>query len=302
VKTSFFRGLALAAAIASAACSADGTNGASALSSPGEMGSADGMGTVGAQLTLPAGQLIEVVKWIIAGPNNAGTVVQSGSVDVPTSNVASFLASNIPAGSGYRVTLSGTSIDGSVTCTGSASFNVTSHMVTQVPVAMACSVAMAGSQVTLVSGQSFDCATVTNVTAVPAETAVGATISLTAAAAGPVPSALSYAWSAPSGSFSAANAASTSFTCSAAGAVPITLTTADGPVPTGAACNVPESTRTVTVLCDAVQAGTDAGGPTNDGGAPPAVPALPSQLVLLMGIGMLGAGVVAARRRAQGTH
>jgi len=316
VKNSVFPSLTLVLAIGSAACSSDPTKAASSSEtgparSSNAAGAPNGSGTVGAQLTLPAGQLIEVVQWVITGPNGAATVVQSGSVAIPNTNAVSFLASDIPAGAGYRISLSGTAIDGSVTCTGSASFAIKSHVTTPVPVAMACSVVMSGSQVTLVDGTSFNCANVTNVTAIPAETTVGGTIALTSSAAGPVPSALSFAWSAPSGMFDHPNSATPKFTCTAAGPVPLVLTVADGPVPAGDACNVPASTRTVTVLCDAAQedAGTDSGsapdaaadaGGTSDagdaGGPPPPVPALPESGILVLGIAMLAAGGLRTRR------
>jgi hypothetical protein len=327
VKNSVFPSLTLALAIGSVACSLDGNKATSSsgeprpTSSSNAAGTPDGSGTVGAQLTLPAGQLIEVVQWVITGPNNATTVVQSGSVSIPSTNAVSFLASDIPAGAGYRIALSGTAIDGSVTCTGSASFAIQSHVTTPVPVAMACSVVTSGSQVTLVDGTSFNCANVTNVTAIPAETTIGGTISLTSSAAGPVPSALSYAWSAPSGTFDHPTSATPKFTCTVAGPVPLVLVVADGPVPAGDACNAAASTRTVTILCDALQqdagtdsgtppdagadsggspdAGTDAGESTDagDGGiSPPPVPALPQSGILGLGIAMLAAGGLRTRR------
>ncbi len=315
MKNSCFLATALALATASAACSSDwtGTGGEQGEASPGRSGAVvapNGSGTVGAQLTLPAGQLIEVVQWVITGPHNAATVVQRGSVSIPNTNVVSFLASGIPAGTGYLISLSGTAIDGSVTCAGSSSFAIQSHETTPVPVVMACTVATSGSQVTLVNGTSFNCADVTNITAVPAETAVGGTIALTAAAAGPISSQLTYAWSAPNGSFSSANTPNTNFTCSVAGPVPLTLVAADGPVPAGSACNAAASTRTVTVTCEApaTDAGaTDAGetdaGETpdaGDGGPPLPVPALPGSGVAFLGMAMLALGALGTRR-AQGS-
>jgi hypothetical protein len=170
-----------------------------------------------------------------------------------------------------------------------------------VSVALACSVATMGSQVTLVSGASFNCAALTNVSAVPAEAFVGGSIALTASASGPVPSSLTYAWSAPSGSFDQPNAASTHFQCTVPGPVSVTVTAADGPVPPGSACNVPLSTKTVSLQCDAAvqDAGSDAGG-GSDAGTPPVVPALPEWAGLLLGLGMLGLGARSSRRPRPG--
>jgi hypothetical protein len=96
-----------------------------------------GTGTVGFQLMLPGGDQINVINWQITGPNGAGTVVRSSSVTVPSAGTE-FLVGNIPAGSGYQVTLSGRSTTGSVTCTGSATFSIAPHAQTTVPVQLDC--------------------------------------------------------------------------------------------------------------------------------------------------------------------
>ena len=258
MKTACFQAAALALSMTLPAYSTAAPGATSGFGPSGSESAHDGpvsageTGAVGAQLTLPAGQQIQVVQWIVTGPNGASTVVQTGSVAVPV-QVVSFLASSLPAGTGYRIALSGTAIDGSIVCTGSASFDIQARVTTTVSVALACSVTTSGSQVTLITGQTFDCANVTNVTAIPAETAVGGAISLTGMAVGPAPGAVSYGWSAPSGSFDQANSSSAQFTCTAPGPVPVTLTAADGPVPAGAACSSALSTRTVTVVCDGPQ-------------------------------------------------
>jgi phospholipase C len=84
---------------------------------------------------------------------------------------------------------------------------------------------------------------------VPTEVIVGNPIAVTATGTGPNPGALSYAWSAPSGTFSAPNSQVSNFTCSTAGTVTLTVTLTDGAVPSGSTCPTSTST-TVNVTCD----------------------------------------------------
>jgi hypothetical protein len=259
------------------------------LSPPGAEGS--DTGSVGFQLTLPSGQQIAVLSWAVSGPNGLSTVVQSGTITAQSAGVT-FLVGNLAPAPGYRVTLSGTSSDGSVTCTGSASFAITPRTTTDAVVELACSTATQGSQVTLVNGTNFDCAAWNNVSASPTETTVGNQVMLTATAAGPVPANLTYSWSAPSGSFGNSSAANTTFSCTAVGAVNVTLVVGDGPVPPGSSCNTSLDTRTIVVQCDpAMQAG---GGPGS--GSTPA-PALPLWATVALGLAISGVGSIASRRR-----
>ena len=221
----------------------------SALGSPSS-GSADATGTVGMQLTLPGGEQISTIHWTLTGPNGASTVVQTGSVDVANSLTISFLIGGVPAGSSYSIVLTGTSTDGTVTCTGSAVFNMVARTTTNVNVALQCNTPPQEAGSALINGSTFNCATWTSLSATPSETTVGTSVSIGALATGPNPGALTYAWSAPSGSFSNAASGSTSFTCTAPGPVTLTVTASDGPVPAGSACNPALSTSSLTVQCD----------------------------------------------------
>jgi phospholipase C len=209
-------------------------------------------GAVGMQLTLPGGEQINVVNWTITGPNNAATVVQSGSVNVQNSQSISFLVGGIPPGTNYNVTLSATSTDGMVTCSGSAQFSTSARTTTNVAVQLQCSGPVSEAGSVQVNGITYNCAAWGSVSANPSEVIVGNSIALSATATGPNPAALTYAWSAPSGSgtFDTPNAATANFTCGAAGQVALALTVADGPVPDGGTCNPSLATTTVQVQCD----------------------------------------------------
>jgi hypothetical protein len=301
--TSTALGVSLALVASATGCS--GPNGEEA--SPGDTvtltpsdPNSDTTGTVGLQLSLPSGQQIPVISWSITGPNGAATVVQSGTAKSQSIGVT-FLIGNIPAGSGYQVSLSGTSSDGSVICAGTASFSIVARMTTPVVVELACSTATSGSHVTLVNGDTFNCAAWANVSASPTTTTVGSSVNLSATATAPSPSALTFNWSAPGGTFGNRTAANTTFTCTAAGTVNVTLVVGDGPVPAGQSCDPSLTTRTIPIQCQPStqsDAGSDAG--AADGGPPPPPPAAPAVPPWSFGslvLALAALGSVAARRR-----
>jgi hypothetical protein len=262
-------------------------------------GAAGPVGSVGFSLTLPGDINITGVTWTITGPDGT-SVVQTGKVDVHASAGIAFEVTSIPVGTGYRVELSALSVDAGVTCDGDAMFAVMPRATTAVSVHMLCTAA-GGGHTTLLNGTSFDCGSWKAVTASPDEVLVGAPVTLTATATGPMPGNLTYSWSAPSGQFGNSMAADTTFTCTSGGTVPITLVVGDGPVPSGSVCNPALNTDTITVSCTG-NGGTGDGG-TGDGGTPPppppAAPALPGWAVVALVVGTLGSGLHATRRRTQ---
>jgi len=227
---------------------------------PGAPATAEGSGTVGMRLTLPGGSQLNTVSWTITGgPTGATTAmpVQSGTVNVANSLSVAFTVGGLPAGSNYVIALSGVSTSGSATCSGSATFGITANTTTSVAVPLQCSTPGPDAGSANVSATTYDCATVQSLAAVPTNVIVGDPIAVTATATGPNASAVSYAWSAPSGTFSAPNAQASNYTCSTAGNVVLTVTVSDGAVPDGGSCPTSTST-TVTVTCaghlDAAQA------------------------------------------------
>jgi phospholipase C len=248
-RTSVLRNVLILSAFSAAAVAAPQIGCSSPASTEPSPGPEDGTGTLGMQLTLPGGDQVNSVQWTITGPGGASTVVESGTVNLQNSSTVSFLVGGIPAGTGYVISLSGKSTDGTATCAGSASFNVTARATTEVSVTLQCSV---GSDAGLVqvAASTANCATANSITANPAETTVGNAIALSAAATGPAPSALTFTWSAPSGSFDTPNAAQANFTCTAPGPVAVTLTVSDGAVPDGSTCDASLATATTTVTCD----------------------------------------------------
>jgi hypothetical protein len=221
---------------------------------PGQA-AAEGTGQVGMLLTLPGGQTVNTVTWTITGPNG---YTQTQNVDVGSSQTISFLVGGVPAGANYTIAITGTSTDGSITCSGSATFSVVSRTTTTVTDNLQCNPTPGEAGSVSVTAPTYECAAIYPgyLSESPSEAVLGGSVSLTAAATSANPSATTYAWSAPSGVFSAPTSASTSFTCTQPGTITLTVTVGDGSLPDGApAC--PATSATLPVQCDSA-GGADA--------------------------------------------
>jgi len=185
----------------------------SVLACSGESDRAMGAGgTVGVELQIAPGVTVNTVSWSI---KNGTTYSQSGTVTAQFSNTISFQVGGIPTGSGYVLTLTATSVDGSLTCVGSATFSVAGGQTTAVSINLVCSPAAADAGSIVVSGSTTVCANINSISVFPLETAVNTNISLAASAsAGSI--APTYAWTTTAGTFDNAASATPVFTCPAA--------------------------------------------------------------------------------------
>jgi hypothetical protein len=204
-----------------AGCGSQGDNGRSpSQESEGNSGS------VGLKLQLASGATINSASYTITGP---GGYTKTGSLELTSATTLSATIGGIPAGVGYSINLAANSTDGSTTCGGSAGFDVQAKKTAKVTVPMACKEAPRTGSV-LVSGKLNICPSIDGISANPAEVQVGSSLALSAAArdsdAGP--SALTYAWSATTGTLSSATAASPAFTCTVPGPATVTLAVSDG--------------------------------------------------------------------------
>jgi hypothetical protein len=203
----------------------------------------DDTGTIGMELQIAPGVVINTVNWTIA---NAGTgFSRTGSVTVRFSNTISFQAGAIPAASGYTIALAAVSVDGAFTCAGSAGFDISTGATSLVSVTLHCSTAPADQGTVVVGGTTQICANLDSISASPLETAVNTPVALAATgSAGALP--VSFLWTASAGTFDNALIAAPVFTCpSTPGPVTISVTV----FPSAATCNT-ITTRTVTVNCD----------------------------------------------------
>jgi hypothetical protein len=186
---------------------------------------ADGVGSIGLDLQV-GGATLNQVSYTIVGPNNYS---KSGTLNVADSTVLSAIVGGIPVGTGYTITLTGTTSDGATSCSGSGTFDIVAHETAVVSVHLLCHQAAKTGSVQV--GGTFNiCPVVDGLTASPAEVLVGGTVALNAAAhdADSAPAALSYAWTASGGSFDDATLAAPIFTCTAPGTVTVTVTVSDG--------------------------------------------------------------------------
>lgn len=241
--------LSLGFCLAVVAC---GSEGAPATSHPSTEQA--GEGSLG--LTLTSGATLSSVSYTIIGP---ASFSKAGSLDVSHSTTLSGLIGGIPGGAGYVITLSASTADASLTCGGSATFNVTPRQTTPVSVAVTCKEpAKTGSL--LVNGALNVCPVVDGLNLTPSELIVGGSVVVNAAAhdADAGPTALSYQWTASSGTLSSTNAQNPTFTCTAAGTATLTLKVSDGD-PTADCAD--SATATVTCSAPVCAGGCDDGNP-----------------------------------------
>jgi hypothetical protein len=206
------------------------------------------LGSLGMQLILPSGVSLETIQWVITSSN--GSSVQSGSVSLTGSLTVAFVVANLASGN-YTISLTATSTStAGSTCSGSAKFSIAARMTSVVLDLLQCTSANVDAGSAAVMASAYACASIGGVSVMPSETTVGGTVTFDATANGPITGALTYAWSAPSGSFASPNSSNTTFTCSAVGTVPVTLTVGDSTVPEGGSCDPKQTTQTFQVQCD----------------------------------------------------
>jgi hypothetical protein len=240
----FLRLTSLVVPVTGALLSAAACSGPSSSSSQGSSDTAvDDSASIAMSLDLAPGVTINSASYTITGPAGFTT---SGAIDLANSGALSAVIGGIPAGTGYTITTTTMSTDGSVSCAGSATFSVAARTTTAVTVHLSCHEAPRTGSVQ-VNGAVNICPVIDAAGASPSEALVGGGIRLNGAAhdADNGPSALSYAWTATSGVFDNASTPNPLFTCSVQGPATLTLTVSDGdPSPT-----CPDN-LSVTVNCD----------------------------------------------------
>jgi hypothetical protein len=179
-------------------------------------------------------------------PRLTGTV----SSPVATKELSSYL-SHVPVGRGDVVTVEATTPDGQLSCHGSATFDVRRNATTQVTLALLCRAAGDGPGTGIVrvviDGVSCPELQVTSYSVSPLTASIGASISVSATTSPTDGGAVTYAWTASSGTFAQADAPTTTYTCTAPGAATLTIAAMSG------ACR---DAKSVTVSCGA-DAGAD---------------------------------------------
>jgi hypothetical protein len=191
-----------------------------------ESGREESVGKLSLALQLASGATINSASYTITGP---GGFAKAGTIDLISATKLSATIGGLPAGTGYSITLSAVTTDGATTCGGSGTFSVIARKTASVTVPMSCREAARTGSV-LVKGELNLCPSIDGIGTNPSEVQVGSSLKVSATAhdADSAPRALTYAWTASSGTLSSATAQNPSFTCTAAGPATLTLTVSDG--------------------------------------------------------------------------
>ena len=133
-------------------------------------------GNVGMELQLAPGVTVNSVSWSITNATTGFS--RSGTVNVQNSNVVKFQVGGLPSGAGYTITLNATSVDGTISCSDSASFSVVPGATSGVNVTLVCTGATPDAGTIVVNGATQICANINSLSVFPLETTVDGTISL----------------------------------------------------------------------------------------------------------------------------
>lgn len=220
--------IALGLSLTAIGCSSGGVAGSEPAS--------DRSGKISLELQVAPGSMLSSVSYTIVGPNG---FTRSGSLDVSQSSTVSGTIGGLPAGTGYTITLSGTTTNGAISCGGSATFDVLARTSTKVNVPLTCKEKPTTGSV-LVNGVLNICPVIDSVSATPNSLNIGGSVVLSSVAhdTDVAPAALSYQWTASSGTLANANSASPTFTCTTAGTATLKLSLSDGDATPGCADSV----------------------------------------------------------------
>lgn len=130
-------------------------------------------GSAGFELEVGAGVTLHGVSYVI----NGNGFTKEGVVDISQSPILTAVIGGIPAGDGFTITITATSIDGSVTCVGTATFAVMEGLITKVTIHLQCRFGHRVGKIGLHADVNL-CPAIEEVTATPMETGMGSTITL----------------------------------------------------------------------------------------------------------------------------
>ncbi|MDB4278515.1 hypothetical protein N9917_02800 [Deltaproteobacteria bacterium] len=157
--------------------------------------------------------VINEVLWFITGN---GTAPMMGTIDTSDPNAtASVEVFGLEPGH-YEIELEAESDDGASSCRGSAMFDVTAGVATEVAVLLGCS----GEErlgAVRVNGDFNICPELTKAVVAPLQTSVGNDIDVRSQAVDAEGDAIEYSWTADSGTFANPSAAATFYTCEETG-------------------------------------------------------------------------------------
>ena len=226
-------------------------------------------GSLDVQVNFPVGITVESWQYEVFGPTKA-----AGTVNPPNAGARTFHVANLAPGAG-AVTITASSVDGALDCTGTAPFMIVAGLDDLVDVAVGCQDAVPEG------GSASTCPIWRSIQVTPGEVPVGQAAQLTFFATGPAPSKLSYsvteqpnlATASPATGAVSMTGGATTVTCTAPGETTLQVAFDDGPVPGGGPCPADARVAFVSLECDAVGDASppiDAdAGPDSEGSADP---------------------------------
>ena len=204
-------------------------------SEPLSNGGEEQSGSLGLNLDVAPGVTVNAVTYSITGNG----FNKSGAIDVSGATTISGTIGGIPAGKGYKITLTATSAEGSATFTGSANFDVTAGKTTSVTIHLKGTTTSGNGSVS-VNGTFNVGPVITELTVTPLTVKVGSKVTLTGVAndADQGPSPLSYYWSTTGGVIDNPIGPNAKLTSTTPGTFTVKLTVSDGEIVTTASSTV----------------------------------------------------------------
>ncbi|MGB8331685.1 MAG: class I SAM-dependent methyltransferase, partial [Polyangiales bacterium] len=167
--------------------------------------------------------VLDEVLWTITGN---GTAPMSGAIDTSAPGATpSVEVFGLNPGS-YMIDLEASTVDGETRCRGSAPFDVSAGVSTEVAVLLRCKVSQRFGAVR-VNGKFNICAELTQAVVAPLQTSIGNRIAVRSQAEDEEGDPIAYAWTADSGAFGNPSAAATFYTCEEAGIHSLTISVSD---------------------------------------------------------------------------
>lgn len=186
---------------------------------------AEDVGSLGLKLEVADGVTLQTVTYKIT----KGDYEKSGTIDVKDAPTISAKIGGIPAGNGYTIELSSSSVPDGIAFTGSAQFNVTAGGTTSVSVRLRGAGTSKNGSVN-VSGTLNVAPVIDELTVTPLSVFVGGEVTLRAVAVDPDqgPSSLTYYWSTTEGVIDDPLSPTAKLTSQSPGTALVKLTVSDG--------------------------------------------------------------------------
>jgi hypothetical protein len=179
-------------------------------------------GSVALTVTVPSDVEVQLVEYEITGN---GIMPLAGRIKTPhPQQQFARLVTHVPSGTDYPLSVSAKSTDGQKLCAAAATIEVRKQTTTRVHLALPCQ-GIGDGMVHISVGIACPGVHLVSYTVSPLTASIGGTIAVTAVPGDPDSGALTFAWTASSGTFADPAASHTTFQCATAGPVTITLRT-----------------------------------------------------------------------------